>query len=192
MGAPPKIGRARTSAAEELTVDGPAPKLLGTLDPEKLTRTPSFEEDGEPPWESDPRWTRDNTNARRFVDAPDRWELRWLNPRQIDHSGLRDWQVVAASDPRVTVKNRSMIAPDNTIRKGGHGGMILAFMPKTWVESRNRLKNSQVNRRTQSAVDRQQDVKERINRGEYGPHVKVTSAAHPTHTSGDGRTMTDS
>jgi hypothetical protein len=187
MGGQPRIGKAvfdqaRTSAAEELT-HVPEGKLLGTIDPSLITK-PTFEEDGPPPWETDPKWTRDNTNARRFVEVPDSWELRWLNPRQIDHSGLRDWQIIPASHERVTVKNRAMIAPDNTIRKGGHGGMILAFMPRSWVLSRMKLKNAQVDKMTQSAVDRQQEVKERVNRGEFGPNVKVDSITHPTHTSG--------
>lgn len=195
MGGVPKIGQklglgqAETSGAEALT-GIPEGKLLGTLDPATITK-PSFEEDGPPPWESDPKWVRDNTNARRFVDVPDHWELRWLNPRQIDHSGLRDWMVIPAQgDPRVTVKNTSMIAADNTIRKGGHGGALLAYMPKHWVESRKRLKNAHVDKISQSSVDRQQEVKDRINRGEFGPHTRVDSVTHPTHTS--GRALDDS
>jgi hypothetical protein len=187
MGSTPKIGRsvmdrARTSAAEELT-EAPEGKVLGTIDPDTI-RKPTFEEDGAPPWETDPKWVRDNTNARRFVDVPDTWELRWLSPRVIDHAGLRDWKVLEANHERIKVKVRAMIGPDNTIRKGGHGGMLLAYMPKSWVISRQKMKNAHVDKMTQTAVDRQREVTERINRGEYGIHTRVDHAVHPTHTSG--------
>ena len=182
MGGVPRMGRYPSSAAKDLT-ESPAPKLLGTLDPERV-QSKSFEDDGPPPWESDPKWTKDNTNARRYVDVPDEWELRWLNPRQIDHAGFRDWKAVPAGHERITVKNRSMIAADNTIRKGGHDGMLLAYMPKSWVASRLRLKNEYVAKMTQSAVDRQQHLQEQVNRGGFGPNMRVESIKHPTHTSG--------
>jgi hypothetical protein len=172
------MGRFTTSSAAKDLTEAPAPKLLGTVDPK------SFEDDGQPPWESDPKWTKDNTNARRYVDVPDEWELRWLNPRQIDHSGFRDWRAVPAGHERIIVKNRSMIAADNTIRKGGHDGMLLAYMPKSWVASRLRLKEEHVERRTQSAVDRQKHLQEQVNRGGFGPNMRVESIKHPTHTSG--------
>ena len=187
----PRIGRsvwgvAQTSSAEELT-EAPQAELLGTLDADALRRL----DEQLPPWETDPKYTSDNTNARRFIDCPDYWELRWLNPRQVDQSGMRDWQAVSANDPRVSLKVPAMHAPDGTIRRGGHGGSFLAYMPKTWVESRQRVKSELVRRRTQSAPDRQQQTVDEIRRGNFGPYVHVDSARHPTRTIGDGATMTD-
>jgi hypothetical protein len=189
MGTVPRIGSGRTlsSAAEELT-QAPVPELLGTISPDALKHITS---EPPPPWESDPRYHRHNTDARRFVAAPDNWELRWLNPRAVETIGFRDWEAVSASDPRVKVLNRAMIAPDNTIRKGGHGGDFLAWMWKSWVESRNRLKSEKVARLTGEARTRQERTREEINRGSYGKYVKVDSVTHPTHTQGDGRSMTD-
>lgn len=190
----PKIGRAvwgeaKTSSAEEL-VEAPTSVELGELDPSKLVK---LIEDEPPPWEVNPKYRHDHTNARQFVDVPDEWELRWLNPRVVDEIGMRHWQVVPAmGDPRVKVKIRTMIAPDNTIRRGSHSGNFLAFMPKSWIASRDRLRRERVAKMTQSAVDRQQQVTEEIRRGNFGQYVSVDSVRHPTHTIGDGRTMTDS
>lgn len=184
----PQIGRsvygqARTSSAEELT-ETPESKVLGEI------RTPTFEEDGPPPWETDPRYLRHTNDARRYVDFPESWEARWLSPKMIDHAGLRDWQTVSASDPRVTVKVPSMQAPDGTIRRGGHtGGMILAYMPRSWVESRQRIKAQMADRAMAAAVARQANFREEARRGNFGPHVAVTESKHPTHTIADGRTL---
>ena len=189
----PRIGRsvwgaAQTSSAEEL-VDAPESVELGTLDPAKLVK---LIEDEIPPWETDPNSRRDHTNARQFVDVPDEWELRWLSPQVVDEIGMRHWQPVPAmGDPRVTVKVRTMIAPDNTVRRGSHRGSFLAFMPKSWIASRDRLRREKVAKLTQSAPDRQQKVAEEIRRGNFGRYVSVDSASHPTHTIGDGRSMTD-
>lgn len=183
MGAVPKIGRARTSEAETLSGSLPESKLLGTIDPEKLTRrTPTFAEDGPPPWEADPTGRYDNSDARRFVQVPDTWELRWLNPKRIEQAGLRDWQPVMAYDERVTVNVPAMISPEHYVRRGGRGGDILCFMPKHWVVSRNKVKAEIVRRKTQASIDMQKQVAEEINRGGYGPNVHVDSATHPTHT----------
>lgn len=185
------VDQARTSAAEELT-EAPQPKLLGTIDPDTLTRrVPTFAEDGPPPWEVDPRWIKHNTDARRFVDVPDTWELRWLNPRAIDRTGLREWQPVMTSDPRVNLKVPAMRSPENYVRRGGQGGDLLCFMPKSWVESRNRLKAQLVDRRTQASIDRQKRTVEEINRGNFGSRVHVDSATHPTHTIASQEDMAD-
>lgn len=183
----PMIGRsfsARTSAAEELT-EAPAPTMLGTID----TRRPTFDEDGPPPWEVDRGWEKHNTDARRFVDVPSNWELRWLSPRRVDQAGFRDWQAVPAKDERIHLKVPAMGAPDNTVRRGGHMGDFLAYMPKHWVESRKRIQAERNARRTQAAVDRQEQFKEEVRRGGFGPHVRVSDSRHPTHTIADGRTM---
>lgn len=185
MGHPPMIGRSvRSSAAEEL-LHAPQPESLGTVSPEALN---AITQDPPPPWETDARYKLHDTNARKVVSVPDNWELRWLNPRMIQQFGMRDWQAVAGKgDSRVTVHNPSVIAPDNTIRKGGHEGDVLCWMYKSWVESRNRLKADTIAKRTASARDRQQEVTARFS----GRYVTIDGAKHPTHTIGDGRSMTD-
>lgn len=190
----PMIGRAvwgaaGSSEAEELAADAPQNVTLGSLSVEELERLDAQR----PPWEVDERYTADNTNARRFVDFPDHWEVRWLNPRLVDQSGLRDWQTVSANDKRVKLKVNSMQAPDGTIRRGSHSGPFLAYMPKPWVESRKKVKAELVRRRTQAAVDRQKRVTDEIRRGGFGDprYIQVDSAHHPTHTIGDGRSMND-
>ena len=189
--APTHVDQARTSSAEELT-EAPQPKLLGTINPDTLTRrAPSFAEDGPPPWEVDPRWIKHNTDARRFVDVPETWELRWLNPRAIDRTGLREWQPVMTSDPRVVLKVPALRSVENYVRRGGLGGDILCFMPKSWVASRNRLKAELVRRRTQTSIDRQKSTAEEINRGSFGKAIHVDSATHPTHTMASQEEMAD-
>lgn len=141
-----------------------------------------------PPWETDPRWSRDNTNARQFVDVPDEWELRWLNPRLIDQFGWRDWMPVMSSDPRVKVKVRALVTVGNNIQRGGPNGPILAFMPRHWVESRQRIKDERVKRLSQSAVERQESLRETLKRSTRGG-VVVTGVTHPTHTMGEGVDM---
>jgi hypothetical protein len=185
-GEPSKIGRAQTSAAEELT-QAPQPQVLGTIP--FSTLTPEF--DDRPPWEVDQRFGKHDTDARRFVDVPDEWELRWLNPRLIDQVGTRYWQPVPARDKRVTVKVPMLVTAENYIRRGGPGSDILFFMPKSWVASRERLKAERAAKQTHSAVTRGQETVERINRGEFGDKVGGASASHPTHTIADGRSMRD-
>lgn len=190
MGHPPNIGRGRTlsSSAEDL-LHAPEIETLGSISPDALKQ---ITEEPPPPWETDPRYFKHNTDARRFVKAPDRLELRWLNPRMVESVGMRDWEAVPArGDSRFKLLNESMGAADNTVRKGGHGGDFLAFMPKSWVESRKRIKAELVARRTGEAKARQEQTREQINRGSFGPYVHVDSATHPTHTMGDGRSMTD-
>lgn len=180
-----------SSRAEEL-LSTPGAKDLGTLDLNRVAST-VFGEEGPPPWEVNPKLAHlSRSDARRYVEFPEKeWEVRWLNPRLVDQVGLRDWKAIPADHERVRLIVPSLRAPDNTIRRGGHTGDFLAYMPKSWVESRRRLKAQENERRTASAIDRQQATKEAINRGEYGPYVHVDSATHPTHTNADPRTMTD-
>lgn len=182
----PRFGRAETSNAEELTT-APEAKVLGSIN---LSPTvPPF--DDRPPWEVDEHFGKHNSDARRFVDVPADWELRWLNPRLIDQIGTRYWQAVSASDPRVTVKVAMLRSPENYIRRGGPGGDILFYMPKSWVESRARWKAERNAKTTQSAVDRAAATAEAINRGEFGSKVSQATVTHPTHTIADGRSMRD-
>lgn len=177
----PRLGQALTSAAGELT-ELKQPEVLGAI---------ALEQEPPPPWEVDPRYFRHNTDARRFVKCPDNIELRWLNPKVVSWSGMRDWQKVdAKGDARFKLLNKAMAAPDNTIRKGGHDGPFLAWMYKSWVESRNKLKAAKVARHTQSAVDRQEELKHQLARGSFN-QVTLDSAQHPTHTIGEGASMTD-
>lgn len=184
------FGRATTSSAEELT-HAPAPKVLGSITLDEKERTPSFGEDGPPPWETDPRWGRDNTDARRFIECPETWELRWLNPRLIDQAGFRDWRAIPADHERVTLKVPAMHAPDNTIRRGSHHGDLLCFMPKSWMDSRRKIKAMRAQRATQSSVDRQEQVKEEMRRGHFGRNVSPGESKHPGDNLVDGRTIRD-
>ena len=143
-----------------------------------------------PPWESDPNYAKDNTDARRFIDVPVEWELRWINPRLLEAAGWRDWMPVMASDPRVTVKVQSLIDVGGNIRRGGPTGDLLAWMPKHWVESRRRKKAERAAQLTRQAVTRQDEVISQVRRATKGA-VVVDSASHPTHTIGEGSTMGD-
>ncbi len=143
-----------------------------------------------PPWEvSDSELPL--SEARRFVDVPANWTLRWINPRLLDQFGWRDWQPVMASDPKVKVHVSSMVSPEGNVRRGGATGDILAWMYTSWVESRRRLLAEETDRLTRSSVEQQQQLKEDFRRGKYGPYMRIESATHPTHTMGEGRTMRD-
>ena len=171
------------------TLTDPAP-----LRPQATWTSPSGQTvdliDEPPPWEvGQGEYT--NSDARRFVDVPDEWVLRWANPRLIDAHGWDYWQAVTASDPRVTVKVKTMVMVDNLIRRGGQTGDILVWMPRHWVEARRRQYQEATDRLTRSAVDRQQTLKEDFARGKYGQFVKLENARHPTHTMGEGRSMRD-
>lgn len=130
------------------------------------------------------------SDARRFVGVPENWELRWINPRLLESEGWRDWQPVMASDPRVTPKVPTMVAPDGNIKRGGD---ILAWMYKSWVEARERQWQRDTDRLTASAKDRQDQLKDDFQRGKYGPYLNMDDrdVRHPTHTIADGRSMKD-
>ena len=178
----PMIGRkvGLSSEAEELQ-HAPQATSLGFLNVN----------DAPPPWETEAKWARDSTNARRFLDFPDEWEVRWLNPRLVQQFGLRYWQAVPADHEKVALKVPAMHAPDNTVRRFDHNGDFLAFMPKSWVESRERLRKERTTRALGLDRKKAEDTKEAINRGEYGPHIKVDHIRRPTNTQAEGSSMTD-
>lgn len=199
----PRIGNAPTPDSSKELADTPTSELLGTLtntDINKPFTKSSMWTSGDgsnidmsedlPPWEKNPAGVRDNTDARRFIKCPDNWVLRWVNPRIVDHLGWRDWQPVMASDTRVTVLVRELVSPEGNIRRG-RGGDLLAWMYKSWVDSRSRLKAEKVQRLTASATERVERVRDEMRRGGFGRYIHVDSAKHPTHTMGEGRTMTD-
>lgn len=194
MGSPPRIGRnvfenpqnpKLSSAAEELLFN-PETKVIGEIDAQKIANATNIEEfdptKEPPPWEVGGRWKLAHSDVRRFIsDYPDEWELRWLNPKLIDQSGMRYWRAVPADHPRVKLLIGSMRAADNTIRKGDHNGVFLAYMPKNWVESRKKLKEQNTYRKTQSAMERAEATRDSINRGDYGNHIRVESLKHPNY-----------
>src|SRR3990167_4331311 len=98
-------------------------------------------------------WTRREPPPRGISStppSPNCWgPLTPKNSRAIDRTGLREWQPVMTSDPRVNLKVPALRSVENYVRRGGQGGDILCFMPKSWVESRNRLKAQLVERRTE-------------------------------------------
>ena len=192
-----------TRKGDEAT--GPQSEVLGTIKPNIADSTPLREAsawasatgetvqyvEGPPPWELPGNDQYTLSDARRYVDVPEDWVLRWINPKLLDANGWNYWRAVTASDTRVTIKVRTMVTVDNLIRRGGPTGDILAWMPREWVESRRRQFQTQTDQLTQSAVDRQGELKEDFARGKYGRYVKLVEARHPTHTMGEGRTMTD-
>lgn len=181
----------------------PQSEVLGTI-PNTLTDpTPQGDDyvggsvqlsEPPPPWEVDEKCHLPLSDARRFVSVPENWELRWINPKLLDQLGWRYWQPVMKSDPRVSVHVETMVSPEGNIRRGGATGDILAWMYKSWVESRRAEQQQATRELTQSAIDRQEELKESFLRDpryrKYG--MRVTDAKHPTHTMGDGRSMTDS
>lgn len=181
------------------------PEVLGSITNERiLDPTPQGDDtvwqgaDGQvsvaeppPPWELDDNSGLAESDARRFVDAPANLTLRWINPKLLDQFGWRDWQPVMASDPRFKVRVTTMVSPEGNIRRGGFTGDILAWMYTSWVESRRRLQQRDTEKLTQSAVDRQQELKDEFARGKYGPNIRLEDARHPAYTNADGRTMRD-
>ena len=182
MGAAPMIGRKTllSSQAEELQ-HAPEAQSLGFVNIN----------DEPPPWEIEGKWAKDSTNARRFLDFPDEWEVRWLNPRLVQQVGLRYWKAVPADHERVTLKMAAMRAPDNTVRRFDHNGDFLAYMPKSWIASRDRVKAERAARALGLDRKKSEDTQEAINRGEYGPYVKVDHIRRPSNTQAEGTSMTD-
>lgn len=144
-----------------------------------------------PPWEIDERGDLLLSDARKFVDVPKNWTLRWINPRLLDQFGWRDWKPVMASDDNVRVKVETMVSPEGNIRRGGFTGDILAWMYTSWVESRRRQLQKATDQLAASSVNRQEELREEFRRGKYGPNIRLEEARHPTHTIGDGRSMRD-
>jgi hypothetical protein len=143
-----------------------------------------------PPWE-----IADNSyslsDARRFVDCPPNFKLRWLNPRLLDSEGWRDWQALMASDNRVSVKVPTMVSPEGYIRRGGSGGDILCWMWNSWYESKKQQHIQLTNLQTQKAVEHQDTLREEFKRGTYGRNVTLEGAKHPTHTMAEGKSLRD-
>jgi len=193
MGAP-RIGRPASpaspgldSATEEL-LQAPQPETVGTVSADQFTRL--LQDVPPPPWETDPSYDRHDSDARKFVDVPDNVTLRWLNPKQVSQSGLRNWQAVPAKgDTRFRLKLRTMAAPDNTIRRGDANGDFLAWMYTAWVESKRRLKQARTDRQTQASTDRMHQTQEAYDSGKFGRYVTSAGGTHPTHTTAEGRTL---
>lgn len=144
--------------------------------------------------EAPPPWELEDTDyagsdARRYVDVPSTWTLRWINPRLLESQGWRYWQPVLKSDPRVTVKVDQMVAPDGNIRRGGAVGDILSWMPTSWVVSRRKILEEQTKKQSQSAVDRQEELREQLRQA--GPYTRLEDATHPRYTGAEGRSMKD-
>lgn len=187
--------------------DNPVPKaeVLGTLnhslftDPTPQGASATWEgpdgkismEEPPPPWEIDEKSGLTLSDARRFVDVPDNWTLRWINPRLLDQFGWRDWQPVLKSDPRVSIRVDTMVSPEGNIRRGGATGDILAWMYTSWVVSRRKLQQQETDKLTRAAVNSQEELREDMRRGKYGPHVRLEEAKHPTHTMVEGRSIKD-
>lgn len=179
------------------------PEVLGTIPNSKLDPTPKGDAtawetpagsvslaEPPPPWEtSEPGLAL--SDAKRFVETPANWTLRWINPRLLDQFGWRDWQPVMASDPKVKVRVSTMVSPEGNIRRGGASGDILAWMYTSWVESRRRQLAEDTARLTRSSVEQQETLRDDFKRGKYGPYMKLEDARHPTHTQGEGRSMRD-
>lgn len=144
-----------------------------------------------PPWELDETSDLALSDARRFVEVPSNWTLHWINPRLLDQFGWRDWQPVMASDPHVKVRVETMVSPEGNIRRGGFAGDILAWMYTSWVVSRRRQLQKQTDKLTNSAVNKQSELRDEFSRGKYGPYVRLEEARHPTHTMVEGRSMRD-
>ena len=180
---------------------GSAFNILGSItDPKLLDPTPQGTDtqwqgaDGQvsmaeppPPWELDSNSELADSDAKRFVDCPANITLRWINPRVLDSEGWRDWQPVMTSDPRFKVHVHTMISPEGNIRRGGFSGDILAWMYTSWVESRRRKYAADTARLTQTAVDKQEQLRDEFARGKYGPYVKLEGATHPKYTNVETR-----
>ena len=197
MGAPrfgqnvfkPPASTGLDSATEEL-LQAPQAESVGTISKEKLAQVIA-DTVPPPPWEVDPSYDRHDSDARKFIEAPANVTLRWLNPKIISQSSMRDWQAVPAKgDPRFKLKLKSMTAPDNTIRRGDHNGDFLAWMYTAWVESRNRLKQARSARQSGKAGDRARATQDAYRRGKFGRYVSSPETAQePTGTLVDGRTL---
>ena len=177
------------SATEDL-LQVPQAEQVGTISKERLAQVIA-DTVPPPPWEVDPSYDRHDSDARKFVEAPDNVKLRWLNPKIVSQSSMREWQAVPArGDPRFKLKLKSMGAPDNTIRRGDHNGDFLAWMYTAWVESRDRLKQARRDRQVGVAAARAHDTQEAYRRGKFGRFItSPEDARDPTGTLADGRVL---
>lgn len=147
-------------------------------------------DEGPPPWELED-YSQSMSDARRYVDVPQPWTLRWINPRLLEAEGWRDWRHVDPADTRVKLKVAQMRCADGTIRRGGPTGDILAYMPTHWVESRRRQFAERTARQTASAIDKQRSLQEEFKRGSFGPYLHLDAVKHPTHTAVEGASLRD-
>ncbi len=141
-----------------------------------------------PPWEL-AGGDDELSDARRYVDAPTDVTLRWINPKLLDSQGWRYWRPVLKADPRFTIKVDQMVSPDGNIRRGGVTGDILAFMPTHWVESRRKILEQKTRDQSQSAIDRQAALDEKLK--QMSPYLRVEGVTHPRFTNADLRGATD-
>ena len=176
------------SKREELIAPAPEGQTLGTLSADAVKRLMD-EDAGPPPWQT--REGLSDGDARNFVTVPGDWVLRWLNPRLIDLMGWRDWKPVMASDPRIKVHVKSCVDVGNNVRRGGHEGDVLAYMPKHWYDARVRQQRELNDMATQASVDKQATLKEEFARGRFGRGVRIEDARHPTHTIADLKGISD-
>jgi hypothetical protein len=184
----PPASTGMDSATEDL-LHLPEPELVGSISKDQLKAI--VDEVPPPPWEVDPAYNRHDSDARKFVSAPDNVTLRWLNPKIVSQSSMRDWQAVPAKgDPKFRLKLKSMGAPDNTVRRGDHNGDFLAWMYTAWVESRSKLKLARTSRLTGSAGERVAATQEAFQRGKFSRFVSSPEPGRePTGTLVDGRTL---
>jgi hypothetical protein len=184
----PPVNPKLDSATEELVVGLPQPQEIGTISREALNTL--IDKVPRPPWETDPQYDRHDSDARKFLECGPEFTLRWLNPKLVSQTGLRHWQAVPArGDRRFKLKLASLMAPDNTIRRGDHGGDFLAWMYTEWVESNTKRKMARNSREKQKASEQYQTTREAINRGKFSPYIRSEEGLHPTHTIADGRMM---
>lgn len=184
-------------------MDNPMGEILGTLKPEITAPGPQgpsttyATENGEgvtvaeppPPWEREEIGVK-LSDARRFIDVPENWELRWINPRFLEADGWRYWKAISPNDPHVKVKVEQMAMPDGTIRRGGPNGDILAWMYKSWVDSARAIQMKKTAAQTQVAVEKFEQTREDFRRGRYGPYVHgFGRSEHPTHTMAEGKSL---
>jgi hypothetical protein len=176
------------SSATEALLHAPVPEVLGTVSQAAVADLAN--QVPPPPWETDPTYDKHDSDARKFLDAPDNITLRWLSPKVVNQSGLRYWQAVPAKgDTRFRLKLKTLAAPDNTVRRGDHAGDFLAWMYTAWVESQGRLKAARVARQSRQATDQLHATNDAYAGGQFGRYVTSAGGRHPTHTIADGRTM---
>jgi hypothetical protein len=193
----PRIGRkfqeqpasSKLSSATEDLLHIPEAQEAGTISREKLRQI--IDDVPPPPWETDKSYGRHDSDARKFIDAPDNVTLRWLNPKLVNQTTMRNWQAVPAKgDPRFKLKLKSLAAVDNTVRRGDSNGDFLAWMYTAWVESRNKIKAQANDRNVRKARDDQQRTSEAFRSGQFSPYItNDVEAKHPTRTLVDGRSL---
>ena len=150
-----------------------------------------------PPWALEAQRGTAKTDARMFVDFPKDWVVRWQNPKLIDQrGGYNGWLPLTASDPRVKVKVAQMVSPSNLIRRGyGDSSDILTFMPREWYDERLKQKAAVNARNAQKPRDKQEQFREDLRRGRFGPHIRPGFSSSdeafktPAATQFDGRQM---